>query len=217
MRLSPRSNHRKVFIFLVLTLAIYILHFIFSGDLANLYPRLSIVQKIDAGDGSYPSVNTCVHYLNLPDYAQKYSLMDRSRHRHQFFGQLSKEDKGLPNIGTSQLMLIYFNFQAVWPTSILVWPLSEKLMPVTAPILQWILVCITWNSQTILQKRLWGKNFWLPPVKKDSILTNNLHNLYLLYVIILKNRIQKYKRNREKTEIKPQRICNSILFLSIHS
>ena len=88
-------------------------------------------------------------------------------------------------------------------------------MPATAPILQWILVCITWNSQTTPQKRLWGKNFWLPPVKKDFIWTNNLHNLYLLYVIILKNRIQKYERNREKTEIKPQRICNSIMFLSI--
>merc|ERR1712008_136799 len=39
------------------------------GGLANLYPRLTIVRKIDAGDGSYPSVNTCVHYLKLPDYS----------------------------------------------------------------------------------------------------------------------------------------------------
>uniref|UniRef100_T1J5Y0 E3 ubiquitin-protein ligase n=1 Tax=Strigamia maritima TaxID=126957 RepID=T1J5Y0_STRMM len=35
------------------------------GGLVNLYPRLTIVRKVDATDGSYPSVNTCVHYLNL--------------------------------------------------------------------------------------------------------------------------------------------------------
>jgi len=35
------------------------------GGLANLHPRLTIVRKIDAGDGSYPSVNTCVHYLKV--------------------------------------------------------------------------------------------------------------------------------------------------------
>jgi len=39
---------------------------LFPGGLANLFPRLTIVRKIDAGDGSYPSVNTCVHYLKLP-------------------------------------------------------------------------------------------------------------------------------------------------------
>ena len=27
--------------------------------------RLTIVRKIEAGDGSYPSVNTCVHYLKV--------------------------------------------------------------------------------------------------------------------------------------------------------
>ena len=41
------------------------------GGLANLSPRLTIVRKIDAGDGSYPSVNTCVHYLKLPDYSSE--------------------------------------------------------------------------------------------------------------------------------------------------
>ena len=30
-----------------------------------LFLRLTIVRKIDAGDGSYPSVNTCVHYLKV--------------------------------------------------------------------------------------------------------------------------------------------------------
>ncbi|MCP9265968.1 HECD1 [Dirofilaria immitis] len=39
------------------------------GGLANLHPRLTIVRKVDSGDGSYPSVNTCVHYLKLPDYS----------------------------------------------------------------------------------------------------------------------------------------------------
>ena len=52
------------------------------GGLANLHPRyyskhfststsssfsyrLTVVRKIDAGDGSFPSVNTCVHYLKV--------------------------------------------------------------------------------------------------------------------------------------------------------
>ncbi|MRA94245.1 hypothetical protein GH868_30445, partial [Bacillus thuringiensis] len=33
------------------------------GGLANLHPRLTIVRKVDGNDSSYPSVNTCVHYL----------------------------------------------------------------------------------------------------------------------------------------------------------
>ncbi len=47
------------------------------GGLANLYPRLTIVRKIDAGDGSYPSVNTCVHYLKLPDYSTEEVMRER--------------------------------------------------------------------------------------------------------------------------------------------
>ena len=39
------------------------------GGLANLHPRLTVVRKIDAGDGSYPSVNTCVHYLKVSTYS----------------------------------------------------------------------------------------------------------------------------------------------------
>ena len=50
---------------------------IFSGGLANLYPRLTIVRKIDAGDGSYPSVNTCVHYLKLPDYSSEEVMREK--------------------------------------------------------------------------------------------------------------------------------------------
>jgi E3 ubiquitin-protein ligase HECTD1 len=47
------------------------------GGLANLYPRLTIVRKIDAGDGSYPSVNTCVHYLKLPDYTTEEVMREK--------------------------------------------------------------------------------------------------------------------------------------------
>lgn len=49
----------------------------YSGGLANLHPRLTIVRKVDAGDGSYPSVNTCVHYLKLPEYSSKDILRAR--------------------------------------------------------------------------------------------------------------------------------------------
>jgi E3 ubiquitin-protein ligase HECTD1 len=48
-----------------------------AGGLANLFPRLTIVRKIDAGDGSYPSVNTCVHYLKLPDYSTEEVMRER--------------------------------------------------------------------------------------------------------------------------------------------
>ena len=48
-----------------------------AGGLANLSPRLTIVRKIDAGDGSYPSVNTCVHYLKLPDYSTEEVMKER--------------------------------------------------------------------------------------------------------------------------------------------
>ncbi|ALC39182.1 CG5604 [Drosophila busckii] len=47
------------------------------GGLANLHPRLTIVRKVDAGQGSYPSVNTCVHYLKLPDYPSEEILKER--------------------------------------------------------------------------------------------------------------------------------------------
>jgi len=37
----------------------------FHLDFDLMLLRLTIVRKIDAGDGSYPSVNTCVHYLKV--------------------------------------------------------------------------------------------------------------------------------------------------------
>ncbi|CAO1338887.1 unnamed protein product [Diamesa serratosioi] len=47
------------------------------GGLANLHPRLTVVRKVDAGSGSFPSVNTCVHYLKLPDYPTEDILRER--------------------------------------------------------------------------------------------------------------------------------------------
>ncbi|CAG0885275.1 unnamed protein product [Cyprideis torosa] len=47
------------------------------GGLANLHPKLTIVKKVEAGDGGYPSVNTCVHYLKLPDYSSEEILRAR--------------------------------------------------------------------------------------------------------------------------------------------
>ena len=41
------------------------------GGLANLQPRLTVVRKEGDGDTALPSVNTCVHYLKLPEYSSK--------------------------------------------------------------------------------------------------------------------------------------------------
>uniref|UniRef100_A0A183DI73 E3 ubiquitin-protein ligase n=1 Tax=Gongylonema pulchrum TaxID=637853 RepID=A0A183DI73_9BILA len=48
-----------------------------AGGLMNLHPRLTVVRKVDSGDGSYPSVNTCVHYLKLPDYSSVEIMRER--------------------------------------------------------------------------------------------------------------------------------------------
>lgn len=47
------------------------------GGLANLHPRLTVVRKEGEGDGSYPSVNTCVHYLKLPEYSSEEVLREK--------------------------------------------------------------------------------------------------------------------------------------------
>ena len=48
------------------------------GGLANLHPRLTIVRKVDSNDDhGYPSVNTCVHYLKLPDYSSEDVMFER--------------------------------------------------------------------------------------------------------------------------------------------
>eukprot|EP00794_Sanderia_malayensis_P020162 gene20162-22137_t len=47
------------------------------GGIANLHPRLTVVKKESEGDGSYPSVNTCVHYLKLPEYSSEEILRSK--------------------------------------------------------------------------------------------------------------------------------------------
>lgn len=47
------------------------------GGLANLQPRLTVVRKVDGNDKSFPSVNTCVHYLKLPEYSSEEILKNR--------------------------------------------------------------------------------------------------------------------------------------------
>ncbi|CAF1384645.1 unnamed protein product [Adineta steineri] len=59
------------------------------GGLANLRPRLSVARKVEADDNSYPSVNTCYHYLKLPDYSNedilKLRLMTACKERGFYF------------------------------------------------------------------------------------------------------------------------------------
>lgn len=47
------------------------------GGLANLQPRLTVVRKVDCDDHAYPSVNTCLHYLKLPEYSSQEVLKNR--------------------------------------------------------------------------------------------------------------------------------------------
>ncbi|KAK0400909.1 hypothetical protein QR680_015514 [Steinernema hermaphroditum] len=39
------------------------------GGFANLKPPLTVVKRVDSGDNSYPSVNTCKHFIKLPEYS----------------------------------------------------------------------------------------------------------------------------------------------------
>ncbi|KAK3576282.1 hypothetical protein CHS0354_036017 [Potamilus streckersoni] len=47
------------------------------GGLANLHPRLTVVRKVDGDDQSFPSVNTCLHYLKLPEYSSEEILHEK--------------------------------------------------------------------------------------------------------------------------------------------
>ena len=51
----------------------------------NLHPRLTVVRKDASSECEYPSVNTCVHYLKLPEYPSeevlKKRLMDATREK----------------------------------------------------------------------------------------------------------------------------------------
>ena len=52
---------------------------LFSTNIMNIFTHISIcvIFQVDAGDGSYPSVNTCVHYLKLPDYSSEKIMKER--------------------------------------------------------------------------------------------------------------------------------------------
>jgi len=65
------------------------LHKYICLGLANLRPRLAVARKVEADDNSYPSVNTCYHYLKLPDYSSeeilKLRLMTACKERGFYF------------------------------------------------------------------------------------------------------------------------------------
>lgn len=44
-----------------------------------MHPRMTIVRKSDTDnpDGMYPSVNTCAHYLKLPEYSSPEIMRER--------------------------------------------------------------------------------------------------------------------------------------------
>ena len=44
------------------------------GGLSNLHPRLCVVRKSTTYEGILPSVNTCFHYLKLPEYKTEEEL-----------------------------------------------------------------------------------------------------------------------------------------------
>lgn len=45
-------------------------------DISNI-ELLVVFLQVDATDASYPSVNTCVHYLKLPEYSSEEIMRDR--------------------------------------------------------------------------------------------------------------------------------------------
>merc|ERR1711907_259283 len=50
------------------------------GGIRNLHPRFTIVRKSDESDNSdglYPSVNTCAHYLKVPEYSDEAIMRER--------------------------------------------------------------------------------------------------------------------------------------------
>lgn len=47
------------------------------GGLANLHPTLTVVRKHYENEHVLPSVNTCVHYLKIPEYHSKEILRER--------------------------------------------------------------------------------------------------------------------------------------------
>ena len=49
------------------------------------------MRKIDAGDGSYPSVNTCVHYLKLPDYSSEEVMREKLQEALLIIGEIPSD------------------------------------------------------------------------------------------------------------------------------
>ena len=47
------------------------------GGLVNLYPRLTIVRKEFTDKHVMPSVNTCAHYLKMPEYPTEEMVRQR--------------------------------------------------------------------------------------------------------------------------------------------
>ena len=47
------------------------------GGLANLHPRLTVVRKVYTDEHAMPSVNTCAHYLKIPEYPTEKMLKER--------------------------------------------------------------------------------------------------------------------------------------------
>ncbi len=80
-----RHYHQAVCLFLINKFILMNLHL----GLANLRPRLAVARKVEADDNSYPSVNTCYHYLKLPDYSSeeilKLRLMTACKERGFYF------------------------------------------------------------------------------------------------------------------------------------
>ncbi len=80
-----RHYHQAVCLFSINKFILMNLHL----GLANLRPRLAVARKVEADDNSYPSVNTCYHYLKLPDYSSeeilKLRLMTACKERGFYF------------------------------------------------------------------------------------------------------------------------------------
>ncbi|KYN06757.1 E3 ubiquitin-protein ligase HECTD1 [Cyphomyrmex costatus] len=76
------------------------------GGLCNLHPRLTVVRKVDAGSGGYPSVNTCVHYLKLPEYPTEEILRER------LLAATRERGKGKYNIFWNSITSIRYNTHA---------------------------------------------------------------------------------------------------------
>lgn len=49
----------------------------FRGNKRGTHAVFPFLLQVDATDASYPSVNTCVHYLKLPEYSSEEIMRER--------------------------------------------------------------------------------------------------------------------------------------------